>query len=250
MRKMIAYPFTAALLVLGGCSKIDTPDKPEPSCDLCHTTPLNQLAVHRLHLSYPAMAKFPFKDLSDSANYNVVSADSDTTVKIMIDTAFKFSNSATLDRATRYQQTRLQNEGIQCADCHRGVDGSFVRNSDPSHRNGRKDPSFNEAALLEKHYNASDTAHYSATAPSMSFDGVSCNNIVCHGAGRKDLQNVVWNPSPKLTDTLSCMGCHNTTNHKVGVACDKCHYDVTLDGGKTLHNFRKHFNDTINYGRY
>jgi hypothetical protein len=36
----------------------------------------------------------------------------------------------------------------------------------------------------------------------------------------------------------------------VGVACDKCHYDVTLDNGKTIHNFRKHLNDTINYGRY
>ena len=254
MRKMIAYPLTAALLILGGCSKMDTPDKPESSCDLCHTTPLNKLAVHRLHLSYPAMAKFPYMDLSDSANYAVVSGGADTTVKLMVDPAFKFSNSATIDNAKHYEQTRLLSEGIQCADCHRGLDSHFARNNDPNHHNGKEDPSFNPA-LLDKHYNASDTNHYIAnyldTAKAMSFDGTTtCNNIVCHGAGRKNLRGVVWNPSPKLTDTLSCMGCHNTTNHKVGVACDKCHYDVTLDYGKTIHNFRKHLNDTINYGRY
>ncbi len=251
MRKSIAYPLTAALLVLGGCSKLDNPDKPDAmACDLCHTTPLDQFAVHRLHLSNLAMANFPYRNTSPDFNYPVDTSQGDSTYKVEVDTAFRFSQSATLDQAMRYQQNRLLNEGIQCVDCHRGLDGSLVQNNDPNHRNGREDADFDTVALLEKHYDAVDTAHFLATAPSMSFDGTTCNNMVCHGAGRKSLQNVVWNTAPKLTDTMSCLGCHNTTNHKIGVSCDKCHYDVTLDGGQTIHNFRKHWNDTIYYGRY
>ncbi len=252
MRKMIAYPLTAALLVLGGCSKLDTPEKAEASCDMCHTTALNKSAVHRMHLSNTAMATFPFADTTLAARMTIVNGTSDTTFRYMVDTGFKFSNSATIDKATHYQQTRLLNDGIGCADCHKGLDPSFVRNSDPSHRNGVKDAAFSEDMLHDMHFNPTgkDTVHFNPSTPAMTFDGTGCNNIVCHGAGRKGVQNVVWNTSAKLTDTLSCMGCHNTTNHKVGVSCDKCHYDVTLDNGKTIHNFRKHLNDTINYGRY
>ena len=251
MRKTIAALIPPVLMLLTGCSEIDQPDVGQESCDLCHSTSLANQAVHRLHLSNPAMANFPYNGLTPPVSYPVISGDGDTTFKFKVDPAFKFSNSATIDRATHYQQTRLLNEGIQCADCHSGLDSLFARNNDPNHRNGRGDPSFDEAGILGRHYNASDTAHYSPSAPGrMSFDGTGCNNIACHGAGRNGVLNVVWNPSPRLTDTLSCMGCHDTKTHKVGVACDLCHYDVTLDNGKTIHNFRKHFNDTINYGRY
>ncbi len=251
MLKTFTYPLTTALLLLVGCSKMNdnVPNNAEVSCDLCHTTPLNQMAVHRLHLSNLAMANFPFKDMSAAANYKVDTASGvgDSTFRIRVNLAVKFSDSATNKYDTRYQQTRLLNEGIQCADCHRDLDPQFRWNNDPNHRKGGVADVFFNDSLLVKHYNASDTAHYLPSAPVMSFDGTSCSNIVCHGGGRKNLQNVVWKPSPKLTDTLTCMACHNTANHKVGVSCNNCHLDVTLDFGKTIHNFRKHFNDTINF---
>ncbi len=250
MLKRIALSITATLLVLSGCSKLDTPEKAEESCDMCHATHLNKSAVHGLHLSRVAMATFPFLD-SAGLNMKVTAGTNDSTFKFMVDTGYKFSNSATIDRAIRYQQTTLLNDGLKCTDCHKGLDPTFVRNSDPAHRNGFKDASFDEDALLKKHYNAKDTVHYTATALGpMKFDGVTCSNILCHGAGRKGVQNVTWNTSAKVGETFSCMSCHDTQKHKVGVDCNKCHYDVTLDNGKSIHNFRKHLNDTINYGRY
>jgi predicted CxxxxCH...CXXCH cytochrome family protein len=134
-----------------------------------------------------------------------------------------------------------------------GMDTLYQRNSAPSHRNGIRDAAFDDALLREKHINPKglDTVHFNKTPLSaMAYKGYSCDNIICHGAGRKGVQNVVWNKSASFSDTLSCMTCHNTKDHKVGVSCDKCHSDVTLDNGKTIHNFRKHLNDSINMGRY
>ena len=250
MRKMIAFLLTAALLVLGGCSKLNPSAKAEVSCDMCHVTHLNKSAVHRMHLTNIAMSEFPIKDTSVAARMKVVSGTGDTTFKYMVDSTFKFSNSAAIDRAAHYKQTRLLNYGINCVDCHNGLDKDFVLNSDPDHRNGVKAPSFDEEMLRAMHYNSTDTAHFKASVPAMTFNGTGCDNISCHGAGRKDILKIVWNTSAKLGDTLSCLGCHDTRQHKVGVTCEKCHYDVTLDNGKTIHNFRKHLNDTINYGRY
>lgn len=251
MRKIISYPMTAALLFLGGCSQVDKPSKAEESCDLCHATALSKSAVHGLHLTYPAMSTFPFDDKSDAARMKVVASDGDTTFRYKVDSAFKFSNSASIDRAAHYRQTGLLHAGIDCSDCHRGMDSKFTRNDDGNHRNGRRDASFNVEGLLGKHYNPDgvDTAHYLKSAPAMTIDGNTCSNIACHGAGRKGVEGVKWNASASVNDTLSCMTCHDTRAHKVGVGCDKCHYDVTLDGS-SIHNFRKHLNDTINYGKY
>lgn len=239
------------MLLLTGCSEIDHPDVGQESCDLCHNASLANQAVHRLHLSNLAMADFPYNGLTPPARYPVVSGNGDTTYEFKVDPAFKFSNSATIDKAKRTQQNRLLNTGVRCVDCHQGLDSLFARNKDSNHGNGKSDASFDEVGLQARYYKASDTAHFSRSAPGkMSFDGEGCSNIACHGAGRKGVVDVVWNSSPKLTDTLSCMQCHDTRKHKVGVACDKCHFDVTLDNGKTIHNFRKHSNDTINYGRF
>lgn len=251
MRKIITYPITAALLFLGGCSEVDQSSKAEESCDLCHATALSKSAVHRLHLTYPAMATFPFDDNTDAAKMKVVASDGDTTFEFKVDSAFKFSNSATLNRAAHYRQKGLLHAGIDCSDCHRGLDSRFTRNDDGSHRNGTRDASFDKEGLLAKHFqpNGVDTAHYLASAPAMTIAGNTCSNIACHGAGRKGVEGVKWMVSSSVNDTLSCMTCHNTKDHKVGVSCDKCHYDVTLDGS-SIHNFRKHLNDTIEYGKY
>ena len=251
MLKTFTYPLMAALLVLGGCTKMDAPNKDETSCDLCHNTPLSQTAVHRMHLSGPAMANFPFHNTDASANYKIRVDTTDSTGIYKVDTAFHFSRNATLDNAARYQQNRVLNYDIRCADCHRGLDSLLTRNDDVAHRNGKKNASFDQAGLTEKHYNPRglDTAHYTATPPAaMTFDGTSCSNILCHGAGRKPLQNVTWNTTASINDTLSCMLCHKTEDHKKGVACSNCHLDVTQDGGRTIHNFRKHLDDSINFG--
>jgi predicted CxxxxCH...CXXCH cytochrome family protein len=247
MRMQLTQPLTCALLMLAACSRMDDTAKPAESCDLCHTAPLSRDAVHRMHLSVRAMADFPFADTSAAAKMGFVQSATDTTYRIKADPGFKFVSDSAKNQAMLDQQTRLLGYGIQCSDCHKGVDAGYVRNDDATHRNGKKDPSFNEDALLAKHYDASDTAHYLASAPRMSFDGTNCSNIACHGAGRKSLKKVEWRTTAALSDTLSCMACHDTRNHNVGVSCEQCHLDVTLDG-KTIHNFRKHLNDTISYG--
>jgi predicted CxxxxCH...CXXCH cytochrome family protein len=261
MWNKLVSPITAALLglgslgllgTLGGCSKLETPNKAENSCDLCHSAPLSKSAVHRIHLTTMSMATFPILD-PVAASIPIENGNNDSTFKYRVMPGYKFSNSASINQATHYQQTRLLNHPIKCAACHQGMDSLFVRNNAPNHRNGKKDAAFDEGYLREKYFNpkGNDTVHFDSSIPgSMSYDGTSCDNIICHGAGRKGVQQVVWNTSAKVTDTLSCMTCHNTKKHKEAVACDKCHYDVTLDNGKTIHNFRKHLNDSINYGRY
>ena len=258
MLKTFTYPLMAALLVLVGCSKMDdnAPNNASVSCDLCHTTPLSQTAVHRIHLSNPAMANFPFHNTAASANYKIRVDTTDSTGIYKVDTAFHFSPTATVDNAARYQQNRVLNYNIRCADCHRGLNSLLTRNDDVTHRNGKKNASFDQEGLLAKHYNPRglDTAHYTDTVPAaMTFDGTSCSNILCHGAGRKPLRNVTWNTTASINDTLSCTLCHNVPTtltpptHSYGLACINCHLDVTQDGGKTIHNFRKHLNDSINY---
>lgn len=251
MRKIFAYPMTAALLFLGACSQVDQPSRSEESCGLCHSAALSKSAVHRLHLTYPAMSTFPFDDKSDAAGMKIVASDGDSTYRYKVDSAFKFSNSARIDKDEHYRQTKLLHAGIDCSDCHRGLSPGFTRNDDGNHRNGKRDASFDAEGLLAKHYNPRgvDTAHYLASAPAMTIEGNTCSNIACHGGGRKGVEGVKWNATASVDDTLSCMSCHDTRSHKVGVSCDKCHYDVTLDG-RSIQNFRKHLNDTINYGKY
>jgi predicted CxxxxCH...CXXCH cytochrome family protein len=248
MRMHWTQPLMSALLLLAACSRIDDTAKPAESCDLCHTAPLSRDAVHRMHLSARAMADFPFADTSAAAKMGVVESATDSTFRIKADPNFKFVSNPAQNQVLLDKQTRLLGYGIQCSDCHKGIDAGFARNDDPNHRNGKKDASFDTDALLAKHYNASDTAHYLASAPGMSFDGTGCDNVLCHGAGRKPLKKVAWQTKAALTDTLSCLACHDTRNHNPGASCEKCHLDVTLDGGKTIHNFRKHLNDTISYG--
>lgn len=247
--KPFAFPMTAALLLLAGCSEVDKPAKPEESCDLCHSKPLGRTAAHAFHLAYPAMAAFPFPDESEAALMPVVATGSDTTTRYRVDSAFRFSNSATLDKATRYRQTGLLNHGIACTDCHAGLNGSLTRNDDYRHRDGGGSASFDEGSLRAAHYRASDTAHFGEYPGDMAYDGGSCSNIACHGAGRKGVQKVKWNLTSSFDDDKGCMTCHDTREHKVEVSCYTCHYDVTLDG-KTIHNFRKHLNGAIDYGKY
>jgi predicted CxxxxCH...CXXCH cytochrome family protein len=247
MRMHLTQPLTCAFLMLAACSRMDDTAKPAESCDLCHTAPLSRDAVHRMHLSVRAMADFPFADTSAAARMGIVQSSTDTTYRVKADPGFKFSDNPAQNQAMLDKQTRLLGYGIQCADCHNGIGSGFVRNDDPNHRNGKKDASFNEDALLAKHYDGSDTAHYLASAPRMSFDGTSCSNVLCHGSGRKTIKKVEWRTTAALSDTMSCTSCHDTREHNPGVSCEQCHQDVTLDG-KTIHNFRKHLNDSISYG--
>jgi predicted CxxxxCH...CXXCH cytochrome family protein len=246
MRMHWTQPMMCALLWLAACNKVDTPEKPGESCDLCHTAPLSRDAVHRMHMSARAMADFPFLDTSAAASMAVLESATDTTYRIKADPDFKFTGNAAKNQAMLDQQTRLLGYGIKCADCHKGISPGYVRNDSPNHRNGKKDPDFDVDGIMMKYCDPADTAHYLATMPTMSFEAANCSNVLCHGAGRKPLQKVVWQPAAALGDSLSCLACHDTRNHKTGVSCDQCHSDVTLDG-KTIHNFRKHLNGTIDY---
>jgi predicted CxxxxCH...CXXCH cytochrome family protein len=60
----------------------------------------------------------------------------------------------------------------------------------------------------------------------------TCISVFCHGGGQKDTLGLVWNTNPvswERTDTFTCSGCHDITNHQTdainnyGAQCYDCH---------------------------
>ena len=218
MRKTIAVTLPGMLLLLAGCSRVQNPDRAEESCDLCHTASLASGDVHRMHLSDLAMGNFPFRGDSAAAYARTLEDTGASTFDPALDSA---SN----------RQKRLQAYGIECADCHKGVNPSATRIRNGKHMNGSREADFDAAFLRAKF----------GPGPRPSMAGNTCENMPCHGGGKAGEEGVAWTPVVATTDSMDCNSCHNTQKHKTGVRCDLCHYQVSLDR-KSIHDFRKHIN--------
>jgi predicted CxxxxCH...CXXCH cytochrome family protein len=223
MWKKIAITLPGLLLVLSGCNKVESTNSlNEESCDLCHQGTLSEQAVHRQHVSRLAMSNFPSR--SEAAN-DLVKAD--------LDTAFRLAMDST-DTVGRAKQVRLLGANLQCGECHQGVSHAGMKIDNDLHHNGKVDVVFDKAWLSEKFHTSDKTVHKAQT----------CDNIACHGAGFTGKEQVKWMTKATMGDTLSCNACHNVSNHKTGVRCDLCHFDVTHDG-KTISNAKKHMNGVL-----
>jgi predicted CxxxxCH...CXXCH cytochrome family protein len=60
----------------------------------------------------------------------------------------------------------------------------------------------------------------------------TCVSVFCHGGGQKDTLGLAWNANPvswERTDTFTCTGCHDASNHQpyainnYGAQCYDCH---------------------------
>ncbi len=220
--KPVALTLPGLLLILSGCNKVESTNSlNEESCDLCHHESLTD-AVHQKHMSMLAMSNFPGRSEAVGA---LLKAESDTSYHLALDSG---------DTVDAKRQARLLARNIQCGECHQGVSHAGMKIDNGAHNNGRVDVNFDNVWLNEKYKTSAKT----------TFKGNSCDNIACHGGGREGLLFVKWNAAAKESDTLSCNSCHNVVNHKPGVRCDLCHFDVTHDG-KTISNPLKHMDGVL-----
>jgi hypothetical protein len=142
-----------------------------------------------------------------------------------------------------------------CSICHIGYSRKHLSVDPENHQDGISNVDFNTDYLH-------DVFTYS---DEIGFENGNCSNIPCHGNGRMDLDSlqgadekgkwvkgrdsVIWHVDVKLTDTLDCMGCHNTAKHRAEARCQSCHNKGTIIDSVTLDDYSMHINGRAEYSR-
>jgi predicted CxxxxCH...CXXCH cytochrome family protein len=135
------------------------------------------------------------------------------------------------------RHTSSETYGMSCRVCHLTYNVDNLEVDEALHKNGSYDVEF-------------DTTHIKGIFPEalvVPYNQGSCDNIPCHGFGRKDTFNIVWTTSASWNQTLDCNGCHDTkTNghYWTGRNCKYCH-SVTTTDGIIITDYRKHTNGKV-----
>jgi predicted CxxxxCH...CXXCH cytochrome family protein len=244
---------SALVLLFAACSRTDESFGNEDSCTVCHTSEVNQIPAHRIHLSDLAMSKFPLQAAKHADTIVKTEYIVDGTRR---DTIYYATPADTmLDTTVTRQQRRLLAHKYDCATCHQGYHAQGLRINPDYHRNGVRDVVFDGSSLRD----SLPAKYLSAGGPVYAGTAQTCDNVACHGAGRAlnpatgaGLGGVVWRTTAvSLGDTLNCNGCHNTTSHRPSIArdrCSLCHYSTTMDG-KTIRDYTKHINGALDVRR-